>query len=902
MATKRTLAEQLEENANGVLRTKTTPIAETSAALGQPAAPSSPLGASGLPGATPDQAKMAGTPNQLASALGTTSVARAAPAAAPVGQAVDKGGVGGAAPASQADAQRKVDQERLASAYGDVGLKVEKLISAALPAAGAAVATPKFSVGDLSKSLPGLDPESLAGAALTSALQTLAANPSDAQAYAEAQRALSAAGHPTTDPKSLLTQADVGEAAAQAASDRIKLTPDVLEQLGIQPGEIELLGLSPDDLANTTLAQLQDRIDAKLAEEEDRLDQLAREGRDPNQSTGLAREAAKSDLAAAGASGVAAAAQSTDRLRDNVADGSTIEVGGRELTMEEFLSDKELPGLVKQYLESPETRAALDEQLGPAFGQFVRDHAEFLETAVADLDATKETATGAQSANAALLDTLGNNGVDVDSFMTLAKSIYPEIGDEFSIEKIDSSKSGVFQLLLDPTKLPEGVDPTEVFASVQKLAGVDPSLAREIMELSPEEVERAGIFYSEERMTSYLAAINERREFDADPAAYITKVFGPGGPEAAWAGALASDALGDSRPKRRLAAILDANSDGKLDDAATIQKNMSGYTNTPSPRTLAANGGKGWRTNAELVGETAKPDGLAAKIAPLVADGGISARDVKSIEGSLTMEDMRALLDSPALQNSGKKTLTKIFAKHQESATADVVNSAMKKAGIKTGPLRDATASGTLPKFGGGASNADLATFAEALRAAAASKDPYLSPSYAAGLLAQVEAEQARRAEVQGRANATESNATITPAEKARKKKFEEKVGDAVSASGGNFAGWMDEFNKDPIAAVGGLPLDVIDGLLTAGTDTARELGAAGVTMETVSRAIAEAPGGAARLVEWAQKNPGFAAVIGSIAGMPEILVNAGITGKVLTGLKIPQPKQVKPPKSLGDI
>jgi hypothetical protein len=216
---------------------------------------------------------------------------------------------------------------------------------------------------------------------------------------------------------------------------------------------------------------------------------------------------------------------------------------------------------------------------------------------------------------------------------------------------------------------------------------------------------------------------------------------------------------------------------------------------------------------------------------------------------------MHTLLQSPALQNSGKKTLTAIFAKHQESATADVVNSAMKKAGIKKGPLRAATASGTLPKFGGGASNADLATFAEALRAAAASKDPYLSPSYAAGLLAQVEAEQARRADLQARANATESTTDLGA--KAKKNKQNELrpdldqkdptvpgPGEVIpafqDAVGPYYAGWKAEWDKDPITAIGHLNQDASAALLAGGPAVHDMMKAHGLDPANVLQTIAK--------------------------------------------------------------
>lgn len=703
MATKRTIAEMLEESAGGQLRAKSAPTAaQTAAAAGQAAAPSTPLGTAGLPGATPDQAKMAGTPNQLQSAVGASapfdpearSVARADAPTPTVAAAVDKGGVGGGVVPGEAEAKRKVETERLRTAYGDVGMRVDRLIQSAIPAAGAAPATPKFSVGDLS-ALEGLETKGAAAQNVTTALQSLAESPDDPARYAAAQRALKDAGY-TNDPRTLLTQADVGDAAAQSAGE-VKLTPDVLEKLGVQAGELEMLGLDPADAANLTVAQLQDRIDAALAQEEDRLAQLKREAADPNTPANV-RAAARDELARAGGTGVTSAAAGASALRDEIAEGGRITVAGRELSVEEFLDDENLPGLVKQYLESPETRKQLDEQLGPEFGAFVRNHADFLAEATKTLDAAATTATGVQGENAALMQQLEAAGVDPAVFTQLAKDVFPEMGDEFSLSKIDPSKSGVLQLLLGQSALPEGVTPSVMMERISALGKTDPAVAREILELSPEEIERAGIFYSPEKFASYTQAIQERREFDADPQGYIQKLFGGNGPADEWAAALAADALGNSKPRRRLAQILDVDGDGRLDDADTIAQSASEFTNTPSIAALVDNGGKGWRTNRDLVDGVEKPSELTAAIAPLIADGGLGARDIVKISNmsGMTTEQLKQLSNSPYLGQSGTKKLAEEIDRHIRNDTIAFAVDQLAEGGLG-GTWRAVLESGEIP-------------------------------------------------------------------------------------------------------------------------------------------------------------------------------------------------------------
>lgn len=862
MATKR-LSDILDEDESGQLRSRgatTTPAATVAGALGLPAAPATPLGTSGLPGATPDQAKMSGVPAQLASTLGATGVTKTSaprPDAAPRVDASGMASNAGPKP-SEVEARRVEERNRLKAAYGDVGLKVADLIASAIPAGP--VASPKFSVGDLGSILDGVSPHQATN--VQNALQSLAERPGDANAYAAAQRALADVGRPG-DPKQYLQQADVGDAVANAAG-RLQLTPQTLERLGIQSGELELLGIDPVEAEGMTVAQLQDRIDAALAEETDRLEQLRRDATDPTTPPNV-RAAAREELARAGGTGLAASAAGADDLRDEIADGGRIRIAGRELSVEEFLDDAELPGLVRQFLESPETRAELTEQLGPEFAKFVDSHREFFEAATKELDFGASSAKSVQEANAGVMSALAASGVDANAATKLFQQLFPEMGDEFSVSKIDPSESGLLSVLLDPAKSGAELPPAEIASRFSSIADVDADLASELAKLSPAELARTGFLAkSGTKFDTYISAIRERKAFDADPTGTIRKIFEKhGGAANVWNDAMGLAAAGDDRARKLLGPILDRDGDGKLDSESKIIDAARNYAIVPDVQSLAE--GRKGQSLSRLIDRYSVSEGgtLASKLAPHLADGGLTSKDISALYDTLSIDEFRKLADSPLLSGSGKKSVAEAIESRVRNDTVSRAREAWKSAGIGDRRFVEALKSGEVPQFAADEKRAvaQFATFLEGL-ASRIGKDgdaDYLRD------LAKAARAESERAEI-----IVETGRVDTKPSAAKAKKPEEKLGD-----------WLNEFNKDPLGKLATLPVDILTAVPGA--------------VEQVVDTLLAVPGGYEKLNEAIQKNPGFA----NLAAGGPIAQKLAAAEKVSEGAKdlIDKASKWKPPK-----
>lgn len=174
-------------------------------------------------------------------------------------------------------------------------------------------------------------------------------------------------------------------------------------------------------LQNMTLDQLNQQIAAIEASELNRVDQLQAQLQDPTTSPAM-REAIIAELQQLGASGVIEAETDVQAIQDQIDAANTVDILGREMTVEQLLSDEGLSSLVSQAVTDEEMLQALkDDPEYAALGNWIEQNKASLAVLAAEYEERGEEFVELQDKYKELKESFGADGLD------LLKAIY---GDE----------------------------------------------------------------------------------------------------------------------------------------------------------------------------------------------------------------------------------------------------------------------------------------------------------------------------------------------------------------------------------------------------------------------------------------------------------------------------------------
>jgi hypothetical protein len=446
--------------------------------LGQPV-PTTPLSVAGL-GANPDQAKMAGTPNQLKSANAVNLSG--------LGQTLSEYNQQGfkAGQASQDELNKQMQVKQLEQ-LGDLAPRVQQIINQSVQSA----ADQSLNAGLIAKK--GLSPD------LTEAVNAFAKGdksklPVIAKALGKDALAIN-----YDDILNLYEDAD-----ASVIDNIIRQVPDSIKVsqtlLGDQVKLTDLSNTLGTDVSQLSIDQLNNELTKYFNAQQFGVEGLRAKAADPK--TGSAERAAiYEQLRQMGASGEEAIAHRASELEQKVNSGLSVEFNGKTYSIDQLLADSNVSTLIKDYLTDPNSSSAQElAKLSPALIQFVNNNKQALSEAGSKLNSQ---ATDVQTVIKTNRE-LGNTGVEPFNNDLLSEVLGPDW--QNATELIDTSNLPVFNYLKDPK-----ADPNKragLVANINRLYSLNPSVAKRAMELNPDQLEKSGLLLSPNHPDSAVNVYN----------------------------------------------------------------------------------------------------------------------------------------------------------------------------------------------------------------------------------------------------------------------------------------------------------------------------------------------------------------------------------------------------------
>lgn len=476
------LADRIKKNTKTTIRgpggvlTEQSPeeIQKLSAQAGLQAPPTTPLGQS-LLGASKDQQKMAGTPQQKQAALSLsqepTSLSDTLRRQQTRTQATQ-------------DEQAKIQKAQDMQGLGNVSSKVQQFIEAQkqqlannAPALQVQAAT-EFQETDLSP--------------IANDLAALRQNPSDLTALARVNEFLG------RDVNSLLSEDELNQlyesstqaisrGGAQAIQDTLKVS-DLVQQgnLGYDTTQLsDLLGIPADQVANLTIPELSQMVQNQLSAEFST--SLSTQQQAISPLAGGAEQAAAQALSREqSAVGITATEADFARLEDQIAKANTVTFGGEEMTIEEALSDDTISQAIVDYMNAApgsESRKLLEEK-EPSLVKFIKDNEAVFNSTVKQLG---ESAGQLKDINEANKGLVSAGGATIDT--KLASELIPGFG-KISTQKIDRTQVPVLQLV---DSLPESQKATFISNLNDTYTTLGKEYVDQLVGMTPQELENLGV-------------------------------------------------------------------------------------------------------------------------------------------------------------------------------------------------------------------------------------------------------------------------------------------------------------------------------------------------------------------------------------------------------------------------
>lgn len=469
-------------------------LAETSQEEAQARGLITPLGVKTAgTGAGPDEAKMAGTPNQLRSVI--------------------RGAVDGPADLSTAVRQKQVsttataDQEDLLGRMGRLeqlsGLGGE--VKAGADKAYGGIGGQKATVNLAGEGVTYTDPST--GSPLTpeqeTAMQAYIGNSSDENLITLNQ----AMGRDATNPitpeeitgmvggaeglaveEAKIMLKTIGEALNTGMIDFTKLgftaaVEDNQSDMGI--GEVaEMLGIEEEALTGLSIEELTSKIDAAIEEEQSQVADLEALVNDPFASP-TQRAEARSQLRELGVVGVRAADSSLDQVAEDISGATKVEVLDGSYTVEELLDSDFVTSLANDYFKgTDEEKEALKSNFPELVG-YLNSHKEVFEKAVEDLGGDVSGFALTQAKNQSLAEPVDNVKID-DAIM---EQILPGWG-KLSVKDMteDASKVPLLSMMKENPANAAAINET-----LKSLGNINPNYQKQVLGLTRDQLYNLGL-------------------------------------------------------------------------------------------------------------------------------------------------------------------------------------------------------------------------------------------------------------------------------------------------------------------------------------------------------------------------------------------------------------------------
>jgi len=466
-------------------------------------------------GASPDSTKMIGTKAQKEPVLQERVAKEETLSGA---QRLDEGRMQ-ALPPEQAAAQKA---DRL-KAFGSLGSRVETLVQQQMEQAGQAQQTPILSDENIATTL-GINQEQLTrdledpnseASQVRSLLQQLADNPTgDAAEQILVQLdALPGVSRDVAQNMIDTTLAATGEAVATSVIDNVTLGELDISSLGMGSAAdvAQLIGVTPAELPNMSLKDLQDRVTQVQQAEFDRAKDLrARLASLPRGS--VQRKLIMEQLRDLGQVGVIGAETEVAETVEDIDQSQMVMVGEEEYDINELLDDENLTNLIVDYLAADDKER--DKIFPPEDFAGLRAWVDENQLALADLSTTIGKTTQEFETVQQEWKDLGRIGEDISLPPDVLQALAPGWNPEQSVTsatltsiKSELQGTGIGQILFDEA------DPDRI-----ALAGkLTPQNVEEIkqLELTPEQIKTASEYgdLTQDQMLADLAGVEASSAF-----------------------------------------------------------------------------------------------------------------------------------------------------------------------------------------------------------------------------------------------------------------------------------------------------------------------------------------------------------------------------------------------------
>lgn len=469
---------------NGVLQyEEDTSITGATEASGLPVPPSTPAGAAAA-GASPDAAKMAGTPAQKQTVFNA--------AAAPQGQTLQDA----TRYTPSQEQQQALQQQQVATTQKAKRLEQLSQIKPAVQQAGVqAVQTVAGAQGSAPQvqatALASLPPEQQA--TIQQLMNDYIQNRNQV-ALQELSRAYGSIPEVSNFLRPFGDEIAAAGAAATQAAVGTQLSFDELQANGIDAAELAAdLGIPVEALQGMTIPAIQQLAQQKQAEEFSRIKSLQAEMINPNTSPARLQQI-RQELTNLGVAGVAGAEHAVRELNKDLASADAVTVAGRQMTTQEMLSDDGLSEIIRDAVRDEKFMAEL-QKMEPALAEWINSRKDSLVSLVADMkqqaadfgevqkdfEAAAKLPTG--TASEALIKAV--TGLEDTSFLT---------ADEVAAAKASLASSGL-------------VAAASANKEILSLVNTFPEWATTLKDMTQEEIETAYTYGKEIQDDAALAAV-----------------------------------------------------------------------------------------------------------------------------------------------------------------------------------------------------------------------------------------------------------------------------------------------------------------------------------------------------------------------------------------------------------
>jgi hypothetical protein len=635
-----TLLQTIKQNSQ-LGQTSEEELAKLSQNSGRSAPPINPLESSTI-GANPDQAKMAGTPNQKLNAINIASKPE---------DSLQRAKRVTPQPSAQMTTEQMAKKQELEqlSNLGNLSGRVAQIALRGIQA-------------DNTQALQ-ID-ETLTASANTDQNEALGRISSGAATSADYLAVAPLLGIDTTDAanaEELVTQvknalqagdSDVAKLAAEQAAGSFtlgQLTEQDYADLGLSnPAELAAsLDLTEEELAGLTLDQLTDATRELQAEYFDQ----AREARsvlsDPA-STFAAREAARAQLNMLSEAGIDDVEMQMDNLLTEIDESKTVQFMGEDVQIDELLSSEYMNTKIGLALQDEEYMDELKNEF-PDLGIFIENHRNAFENLTDEVDADAAEFLAVQEDNFKLAKPVdGLPEVPTDAM----KQWYPNFG-EMQSERLQPN--GVLSVLQDESVSKEAK--AAILETINYFSNGDPNspIIQELGTLTPAQLTQLGFTDKRQAETfrKNYEQLNDLSKLDPklDAKQLSSQLYGgldAKSLQAALSDSLALEASGFGKVKSTARDILDANRDGKLDPLADIQSRMLKQNSFGSLSELLAQkkniGQVGSKLNdykpSEISNQASSNNPVFNSIKKFFTDGKADYTETKQIAETLSPTDL----------------------------------------------------------------------------------------------------------------------------------------------------------------------------------------------------------------------------------------------------------------------